>query len=118
LFISGDASIIVGSPKNGKLSGMNVTISVIKPSSIRRTSSAMARQVESPGRRTFLQALAIPPGAKQRLLHRVLGVRQRAEHTVTVEQQLAAMTLDVASELVHFIPLFQRCRWIGIDSYL
>ena len=50
---------------------------------------------------TFLQAVAIPPGAKQRFLHRILGVRQRAEHAVTVEQQLAAMTLDVASELVH-----------------
>jgi hypothetical protein len=35
-----------------------------------------------------------------------------------VEQQLAAMTLDVASELVHYGPPFQRCRWISIDSYL
>jgi hypothetical protein len=35
-----------------------------------------------------------------------------------VEQQLAAMTLDVASELVHYVPPFQRCRWISIDSYL
>jgi len=69
-------------------------------------------------RRTFLQAVAIPPGAKQGFLHRVLGVRQRAEHAVTVEQQLAAMTLDVASELVHYVPPFQRCRWISIDSYL
>jgi hypothetical protein len=68
--------------------------------------------------RTFLQAVAIPPGAKQSFLHRVLGVRQRAEHAVTVEQQLAAMTLDVASELVHYVPPFQRCRWISIDSYL
>jgi len=42
-------SINIGSPKSGKVSGENVTISVIKPSSIRRTSSASARQVESPG---------------------------------------------------------------------
>jgi len=69
-------------------------------------------------RRTFLQAVAIPPGAKQSFLHRVLGVRQRAEHAVTVDQQLATMTLDVASELVHYVPPFQRCRWISIDSYL
>jgi len=36
----------------------------------------------------------------QRLLHRVLGVRHGAEHAVTVDQQLAAMTLDIATELV------------------
>jgi hypothetical protein len=45
---------------------------------------------------------------KQSFLHRVLGVRQRAEHAVTVEQQLAARTLDVSSELVHYVPPFQR----------
>jgi len=44
LFISGGASIIIGSLNAGKLSGGNTTISVIKPSSIRRTSSARARQ--------------------------------------------------------------------------
>ncbi|MFZ0618390.1 MAG: hypothetical protein WBF14_05880 [Candidatus Acidiferrales bacterium] len=33
--------------------------------------------------------------ARSDLLYGVLGVRQRAEHAVTVEQQLAAMTLDV-----------------------
>jgi hypothetical protein len=38
--------------------------------------------------------------AKQRLLHRVLGVRQGAEHSVTVDKQFAAMTLDIATELV------------------
>ena len=48
MFISGAASINIGSPKSGKVSGTNFTISVIKPSSIRRTSSAMARQVEGP----------------------------------------------------------------------
>ena len=37
---------------------------------------------------------------------------------LTVDQQSAAMTLDVASELVHYVPPFQRCRWISIDSYL
>jgi hypothetical protein len=52
-------------------------------------------------RRAFLDAVAMPPGTKPRLLHRVLGVRQGAEHAVTVEQELAAMRLDVASELVH-----------------
>jgi len=57
-------------------------------------------------------------GAKQRLLHRVLGVRQGTEHAVTVDQQLAAMTLVVASERVHYGPPFRRCRWISIDSYL
>ena len=31
-------------------------------------------------RRAFLDAVEIPPGTKQRLLHRVLGVRQGAEH--------------------------------------
>ena len=31
-------------------------------------------------RRAFLDAVAIPPGTKQRLLHRVPGVRQGAEH--------------------------------------
>ena len=51
-------------------------------------------------RRAFLDAVAIPPGTKQRLLHRVLGVRQGAEHAVTVDQQFAAMTLDIATELV------------------
>ena len=50
MFISGAASINVGSPKSRKLSGGNTTISMIKPSSIRRTASAMARQMESPGR--------------------------------------------------------------------
>ncbi|HKM68451.1 MAG TPA: hypothetical protein VJX70_14870 [Candidatus Acidoferrum sp.] len=54
----------------------------------------------------------------QRLLYRVLGVRQRTEHAVTEDQQLAAMTLDVASELVRCVPPFQRCRWISIDSYV
>src|ERR1700745_1072757 len=57
-------------------------------------------------RRAFLQAVAIPPGAKQRLLHRVLGVRQGAEHAGTVDQQLAPMTLDIATELVHCVPPF------------
>jgi hypothetical protein len=33
-------------------------------------------------------------------LHRVLGVRQGAEHAVTVDKQFAAMTLDIATELV------------------
>src|SRR5258708_2128960 len=51
-------------------------------------------------RRAFLDAVAIPPGTKQRLLHRVLGVRQGAEHAVTVDKQFAAMTLDIATELV------------------
>ena len=64
------------------------------------------------------QAVAIPPGTKQSLLHRVLGVRQGAEHAVTVDQQLAAMTLDVATELVHCVPPFQRHRRIGVDPYL
>jgi len=44
------ASIIIGSPNAEKCSDMNTTISVIKPSSIRRASSARARQVKSPGR--------------------------------------------------------------------
>jgi hypothetical protein len=51
-------------------------------------------------RRAFLDAAAIPPGTKQGLLHRVLGVRQGAEHAVTVDKQFAAMTLDIATELV------------------
>jgi hypothetical protein len=55
---------------------------------------------------------------KQSLLHRVLGARQGAEHAVTVDQQLAAMTLDVASELVHCVPPFQRRRRIGLDLSL
>jgi hypothetical protein len=42
---------------------------------------------------------------------------QGAEHAVTVDQQLAVMTLDVASQLVHSVPPFQRRRWISIDSY-
>jgi hypothetical protein len=29
-----------------------------------------------------------------------------------------AITLDGASELVHCVPPFQRCRWVGVDSYL
>jgi hypothetical protein len=47
----------------------------------------------------LLDAVAIPPGTKQRLLHRVLGVRQGAEHAVKVDKQFA-MTLDIATELV------------------
>jgi len=39
-------------------------------------------------------AVAIPPGTKQRLLHRILGVQQGTEHAVTVDQRLAATTLD------------------------
>ena len=35
-----------------------------------------------------------------------------------MDQQLAAMTLDVASELVHYIPPFQRRRRIGLDLSL
>jgi hypothetical protein len=35
-----------------------------------------------------------------------------------VDQQLAAMTLDIATELVHCVPPFQRCRRIGVDPYL
>jgi hypothetical protein len=35
-----------------------------------------------------------------------------------VYQQLGAMTLDVASELVHYVPPFQRFRRISVDSYL
>jgi hypothetical protein len=62
--------------------------------------------------------VAIPPGTKQSFLHRVLGVRQTAEHAVTVDQQLAAMTLDVASELVPCVPPFQRRRRIGLDLSL
>jgi hypothetical protein len=33
-------------------------------------------------------------------------------------EQLTGMTLDVASELVHYVPPFQRRRWISLDSYL
>ena len=51
-------------------------------------------------RRAFLDAIAIPPGTKQRLLHRVLGAQQGAEHAVTVDKQFAAMTFDIATELV------------------
>src|SRR4029077_6473208 len=51
-------------------------------------------------RRAFLDAVAIPPGTKQRRPHRVLGVRQGAEHAVTVDKQFAAMALDIATELV------------------
>src|SRR5882724_8561387 len=54
-------------------------------------------------RRAFLDAVAIPPGMKQSLLHRVLGVRQGAEHAVTVDQQFATMTLDIATELFHCV---------------
>jgi hypothetical protein len=66
----------------------------------------------------LLDAVAIPLGTKQRLLHRVVGVRQRAEHAVTVDQQLTEMTLDVAGELVHCVPPFQRRRRIGVAPYL
>ena len=41
------------------------------------------------------------------LRRRVLGVLQGAEHAVTVDQQLVAITLDGASELVHGVPPFQ-----------
>src|SRR5437660_2758499 len=61
-------------------------------------------------RRAFLDAVAIPPGKKQRLLHRVLGVRQGAEHAVTVDKQFAAMTLDIATELVWLCGAGQGCR--------
>src|SRR5215469_1850033 len=61
--------------------------------------------------RTFLQAVAIPPGAKQSFLHRVLGVMQGAEHPVTVDQQLVTMTLNGASELVHCLPPSQLRRY-------
>ena len=64
------------------------------------------------------QAVAIPPGAKQSFLHRVFGDRQGTEHAVAVAQQLAAMTLDVASELVPCVPPFQRRRRIGLDLSL
>jgi hypothetical protein len=37
-------------PEPWKVSGGNTTISAIKPSSIRKTPSALARQAESPGR--------------------------------------------------------------------
>jgi hypothetical protein len=52
-------------------------------------------------RRAFLRAVAIALGGKQSFLHRVFGARQGTEHAVAVDQQLAAMTLDVAGELVH-----------------
>jgi hypothetical protein len=45
-------SMMSGSPKGGKTSGANVTISVMTPSSIRKTSRANARHVVSPGRST------------------------------------------------------------------
>jgi hypothetical protein len=67
-------------------------------------------------RRTFLQAVAIPPGAKQRFLHRVLGVMQGAEHPVTVDQQLVTMTLNGASELVHCLPPSSDADSISVDS--
>ena len=51
-------------------------------------------------RRAFLDAVAIPPGTKLRLLQRVLGVQQATEHAVTVDKQFAAMTFDIATELV------------------
>jgi hypothetical protein len=67
-----------------------------------RIEASVRRHAVEPGTqwRAFFQAVAIPPGAKQRLLHRVLGVRQGAEHAVTVDKQFAAMTLDIATELV------------------
>jgi hypothetical protein len=57
--------------------------------------------------------------ARSNVSRSVLGVRQRAEHAVTVDQQLAAMTLDIATELVHGVPPpFQRRQRIGVDPYL
>jgi hypothetical protein len=35
-----------------------------------------------------------------------------------VDQQLAAMTLDIATELVHRVPPFQRRRRFGFDRSL
>ena len=68
-----------------------------------RIEARVRRHSVQPGsqRRAFLQAVAIPPGTKQRLLHRVLGILQRPEHPVAVDQQLSAMALDGAGELVH-----------------
>jgi hypothetical protein len=52
-----------------------------------------------------------------RVHHKEL-VRQGAEHAVTVDQQPAAMTLDIVTELVHCVPPFQQRRRIGVDPYL
>src|SRR5580693_9169692 len=35
-----------------------------------------------------------------------------------VDKQFAAMTLDIATELVHYVPPFQRRRRIRVDPYL
>jgi len=47
-----------------------------------RIEASVRRHAVEPGTqwRAFFQAVAIPPGAKQRLLHRVLGVRQGRGH--------------------------------------
>ena len=67
-------------------------------------------------RRALLHAVAIPPGAKQHLLHRIFGVRQGAEHAVTVDQELVAMTLDVASK--SFTIVFRSSAADGSASIL
>jgi hypothetical protein len=35
-----------------------------------------------------------------------------------MDQQLAAMTIDIAAELIHCVPPFQRSRRIDVDPYL
>ena len=59
-----------------------------------------------------LDAVAIPPGTKQRLLNRILGTRQGAEHAVILDQQ-AAMTLDAlfaeVRPRVHACKLCHNC---------
>jgi hypothetical protein len=73
-----------------------------------RTASAGAERVQGAVRRdpvqpgaqggAALEAVESTPGGQQRLLHRVLGVLQRAEHPVAVELQLAAVPDDQLPE--------------------
>src|SRR5256885_563586 len=54
----------------------------------------------STARRPALEPGVGPPRPQQRFLHGVLGVVHRAEHPVAMREQLAAVRLDEAGELL------------------
>src|SRR5438874_665569 len=66
--------------------------------------------------RARLVALGAFPGAQHRLLERVIGVVERAEHPVAVEVQCSPVWLDQERErlLVHRLPDATRpADWAG-----
>jgi hypothetical protein len=68
--------------------------------SVEGVEAGVGRDPVQPGadRRATLEAMQVPPGAQERLLHQILRLVERAQHPVAVHPQLAPIALHERGE--------------------